>query len=381
MTEVFEIGVSLALQDGVSEAITKARNDVAALEQVVHESGVSLKALRETGARAASVAFEPVRRVAQTPVPRVEREGAPVAPSALLGVTQAPQGEVDLPEVPAGLVLSGGRNVDTGAPKTPAPTQKSSSGVTSNFVLPAAADALEPSALQLARVPAPQILAETADRSASAPAGGEGPKVALGMHDNQFHAPLPLAAPPSRRQASDEDHAPLSLLNALQFSGVMAFPQPDNQFASRLPSEAGAGSRVGGQIVPQNSGGMTAIPQPANQAVAPTSDFAEAGEDVWSAPHNVRDVTARQAPISAPKSYGGAPLAVVGGSADRASNTPQATEAREAGPREGDVFLDGMLVGRWMSKFLNREAGRASAGPTGFDARRGRLLPGVTVGG
>ena len=54
---------------------------------------------------------------------------------------------------------------------------------------------------------------------------------------------------------------------------------------------------------------------------------------------------------------------------------------RDAGPQEGDVFLDGMLVGRWMSRFLTREAERASAGPTGFDARRGRLLPSVTVGG
>jgi hypothetical protein len=44
------------------------------------------------------------------------------------------------------------------------------------------------------------------------------------------------------------------------------------------------------------------------------------------------------------------------------------------------VFLDGMLVGRWMSRFLQREGERASTGPTGFDPRRGRLLPGVTVG-
>jgi hypothetical protein len=40
-----------------------------------------------------------------------------------------------------------------------------------------------------------------------------------------------------------------------------------------------------------------------------------------------------------------------------------------------------MLVGRWVSRFLLKQAERADAGPTGFDAKRGRLLPGVTVGG
>jgi hypothetical protein len=56
-------------------------------------------------------------------------------------------------------------------------------------------------------------------------------------------------------------------------------------------------------------------------------------------------------------------------------------QKREQAPHGGDVFLDGAKVGRWMSRFLNREAERASAGPTSFDPRRGRLLPGVTVGG
>ena len=55
--------------------------------------------------------------------------------------------------------------------------------------------------------------------------------------------------------------------------------------------------------------------------------------------------------------------------------------ATSAGPTEGDVYLDGALVGRWISRFLTQAAGRASAGPTGFDPRRGRLLPGATVGG
>ena len=47
----------------------------------------------------------------------------------------------------------------------------------------------------------------------------------------------------------------------------------------------------------------------------------------------------------------------------------------------GDVFLDGAVVGRWMSRFLSHEAERGASGRTGFDVRRGRLLPGPAVGG
>jgi len=43
-------------------------------------------------------------------------------------------------------------------------------------------------------------------------------------------------------------------------------------------------------------------------------------------------------------------------------------------------MLDGMMVGKWLSRHLNRQAMRAASGPTAFDARRGRLLPGATVG-
>ena len=46
----------------------------------------------------------------------------------------------------------------------------------------------------------------------------------------------------------------------------------------------------------------------------------------------------------------------------------------------GDVFLDGALIGRWMSRLLSKQVERASVGPTGYDVRRGRLLPGSSVG-
>jgi hypothetical protein len=84
----------------------------------------------------------------------------------------------------------------------------------------------------------------------------------------------------------------------------------------------------------------------------------------------------------------GGPPGFASGAADAADTGGKRTPepgaaqagAQSQGPTEGDVFLDGMLVGRWIARFLADGAGRAPAGPTGFDGRRGRVLPGPTVG-
>ncbi len=49
-------------------------------------------------------------------------------------------------------------------------------------------------------------------------------------------------------------------------------------------------------------------------------------------------------------------------------------------PAEGDVYLDGTLVGRWMEKHLARAASRQPAGSSAFDATRSRLPTGTMIG-
>jgi hypothetical protein len=49
-------------------------------------------------------------------------------------------------------------------------------------------------------------------------------------------------------------------------------------------------------------------------------------------------------------------------------------------PAQGDVFLDGMRMGRWMTDHLARQAGRAPAGGSGFDPRMGIAWPGTQQG-
>jgi hypothetical protein len=88
----------------------------------------------------------------------------------------------------------------------------------------------------------------------------------------------------------------------------------------------------------------------------------------------------RVADAAAPPAWAAPPASAAPLAQDRASPPPGMAQGG-SGPHEGDVFLDGMMLGRWMSRFLSQQAGRAHSGPTGFDPRRGRVLPGATVGG
>jgi hypothetical protein len=69
-----------------------------------------------------------------------------------------------------------------------------------------------------------------------------------------------------------------------------------------------------------------------------------------------------------------------GGMAARPAALGAPRGAERSGPIQGDVFLDGARVGRWMEDALSRRAGRPPSGPTGFDPRRGAAWPGAAVG-
>ena len=70
-----------------------------------------------------------------------------------------------------------------------------------------------------------------------------------------------------------------------------------------------------------------------------------------------------------------------------AALAPVMPQAAPSGPVGGDnssqggpVYLDGQLLGRWMSERLAREAGRPAGGVTGFDGRMGPAWPGALQG-
>jgi hypothetical protein len=55
--------------------------------------------------------------------------------------------------------------------------------------------------------------------------------------------------------------------------------------------------------------------------------------------------------------------------------------ADRQGPAQGDVYLDGRLVGRWMAQSLAAQAGRPANGSAGFDPRRNVFPTGAMIGG
>jgi hypothetical protein len=72
--------------------------------------------------------------------------------------------------------------------------------------------------------------------------------------------------------------------------------------------------------------------------------------------------------------------------ARRGPGVGDAEEERPGGrsggrPDQGDVFLDGTRVGRWMSRELARQAGGPQASGTSFDPRISPAWPGALQGG
>ena len=369
MIEAFEIGVSLALQDGVSDAIGKARRDVAALEHAVRDSGVSVQSLRDAGDRVSSVSFgdwrrpmaeEPVARVVPDTAPPVEREVETASFVPLLGAIQTEQPGGGAHDALAPRADAPARETDIAAPQLPVAAPVAP--------LPPAAGGAESAQEGYGQASAPLAVLGLADGPGGAPkVGGDGvAPVVVPAQDKEV----------DQRRLLGSMALPGQFAAALlgQDNEVQAFPQIPQPVASPERRSQRAGGDVSLLNALRLSGGSVAIPQDEDQNAAVAAATPVAGDDG----HNEHP---QRAPVVTARAYGVAAPDGAAASGARAESGPQQAEAGAAGPREGDVFLDGMLVGRWMSKFLNREAARASAGPTGFDARRGRLLPGVTVGG
>jgi hypothetical protein len=58
---------------------------------------------------------------------------------------------------------------------------------------------------------------------------------------------------------------------------------------------------------------------------------------------------------------------------------PRPHGAQQA-PERGDVYFDGLRLGRWIGDHLEREAGRPQCAGTGFDPRLSPAWPGTLQG-
>ena len=142
--------------------------------------------------------------------------------------------------------------------------------------------------------------------------------------------------------------------------------------------------------VAQTSDGLTGSSSPVSNVElrdpATSGSAAPAWPDAAEQPNTpvAADGVGRTAPV---RSTGATPreAAAVEPTADRATaggqqNGALSQETTRAGPTEGDVYLDGERVGRWMAKHLARELGGPQAAGTGFDPRLGPVWPGSLHG-
>ena len=366
MREAFEVGVSLALSGSVSAEMAKAREEVSRLEAVLLSCGVSVQQLRRfavgTSAKPSvapdgNLRFGDVGSTASSELPSTARF-TPERPTQHASA-EASTTAVRQPTMIANTIVGSRRTAqlmtDNDGLSLPA-------SVTNQ---PVVSPKSHSSAVPTTRVGEPLIAASQTPGAISVPSAQSSvarPKAQLSRTelDARLIGALP-AAPRSAQQTistSNRVHRASEIASvavdlakpAYQDNGELKYKEaperysfeasgngvwPDLPSAPRLPPRAKLDAHG------TSSGGVSAF-----------GILSEARGDTPSTSTASRQVSGR--------------------SGDSETRRDQI---------QGDVFLDGALVGRWISRLLSCEAERASVGPTGFDTRRGRLMPGATVGG
>ena len=352
MSEAFEIGVTLALSDGVSESIESTRKEIARLEQVLHSGGVSVQQLRAAAADIVSVPRRP--ELLRQPI-RNSSEAKPVDSESVdaAGVPGSPQEsaadksweKAEAQET----VARQSSETRLSSPEQPQLSQQSPTAPQIRDEVLSPVNAVEPGrAGMLAQHPSGSTGSETVSMSVvtttSSAASPPAWSVEEPFRDHENAPPQNTLGRREPAQVADSYDSP-------RWRQRQDFPDLDIKYPM---TDDMSPAFTCDDVLPPRQQSSGASPEwssysaaPSSQHDGPAASFAD-GEDAG--------VDRKQAPVA-----------------------PMMSSA-SASPTEGDVFLDGALLGRWMSRHLTQQVGRASAGPTGFDPRRGRLLPGPTVG-
>ena len=347
MIDAYEIGINLALQDGVSAGVEAIIRELEALDAAVAASAAGLERLvAEARAAVATAGTAAVRAPGPGGV-KATGAGQPGAGHAGTdaGLLAAEGGAaLGRPAAPSGVAQSAGevRQVDAQAPaETAARTAADVRGV--------AAAPVAATPLRVLAVP----------DAAAAEGAGKMREASAPMRS----APVPPVAVAGAARGGED---------APQWA------------ASRVAAVAPVSAPGRSEAAVRRSGGLERVVQPlAVPAVAPLGARVElamamgpvtqpAAAGSVAAPATPAPVRPRAAPL-APSARA---LAAVAGPALPEAPTfggrPAAPPppAAEEGGRGGDVVLDGRLVGQWLADRMGRDAARPLAGTTGFDPRQ-----------
>lgn len=379
MNDAYTIGITLALEDGVSDGIAVIRQDLASLDAAIAGSMAGLATLRAAAEGIGGLQLDAatVRLIGQKllgPVPRPTT--APAQPSPAPNptapeISAAPSLPIRMParQVPATddaarpareTVLASPpetRMSGPGAPQDPIAQAKPLPVAPTPLADPAPLPGMPTAPFQLPLAPpassTPAPIAQMQPPARAVLPATHTPR-ALGAADLQAFArglsPAPAPAAP------DVVIAKFMRGPSAGASDVLRTAPASDRPREVPPAESHNGGRA---RLHTNERRVDRIVTPAKSEAPPTSRAPVALAPLVTAP-----------PPSAPSmSFQRAPIAPL----------PRATESGGTSPG-GDVFLDGTLLGRWMAEHLAQEAGRPPAGLTGFDPRMTRIWPGPPIG-
>jgi hypothetical protein len=332
MEDAYVVGIRIVLENGVSGGLLAVGRDLATFDRALATTTGNLQALRELGAGLAAPAAvgQPVRQQAR---PQVGvREPAPER------FDRPERADVAMLEAPGGispLRVTAPAVVESSKAPPPLPPQ------VLDDVLPVwgSVRATPPQEVPAPRAPvtasgAVPVVTSLPERVAPAAE----PARSRAMMRYADFAPAP---PPGAVAVNDTPGA------AAQGTAVTAFEREAAQVSGR------ADGMVAIHQHPARPGGGEPLRPPLPLTGGEAAPRFEAPPRLAPPPAASPPPPAAAAPVASPAS---------------------------TGPVQGDVYLDGARVGRWLSDHLAREANRPQTGVTGFDSRLGLAWPGSMHG-
>ena len=357
MIEAYEIGIRLALQDGVSEGVAAIRRDLGSLDLAIAQTTLRLSQLQRIGAQALAASQEqperlasglPARKPPPVVMPPLPPEPEPIVTPAKMQAVMPTPTPLPRPLAKPSAVLTATR----------APAEETGPVSPAVAVRPDVAAPKGTTHL-------PAIVADTV-RAPDSPRPPEQPVAApLANAVQPVSSPVaavvtrlvaPMLQPSDSRSQKDEQARELA-------------PPPT---VVRMPSAPG-NATVAPQQAPIEPERRERIRQSMHRHVEMREVHAQQATAASDQP------TARMMPAPVRPADVFSPTPSVAPSASPSYAPPAASPRSKETAMRGDVFFDGTRVGRWMSEQMARDAGRPNTGPTGFDPRRSPAWPGAAV--
>ncbi len=375
MIDAYEIGIRLALENGVSAGVAEIHRDLAALDLAISHSAAGLISLRQLGAGLSPPDHGPTSLAAAAqPKPAPKAALAPIE-----GLSPEPELEaVPSRPAPAAVALSSVAPSRQGAGSKELPTPPAPSSIV----------------MSTSEQPRPEKVVET-------------PTSALAPYDPPAPRPIFAAAPghpppPALPDKAVEPGPPVVRKVAANTapsirSGAVVETQPPVA-GSVAPPEVSAVVTPPLKPSPQSSSGTTATPSRphtkdvsqsaeslAPRAAAPERPYFHLRPTEQRVDRSPSELVRPQRRSHAPATPSHRQAAI----RDRQeTNTearlpahPSRSEGTGNAPMRGNIILDGRVLGRWLADRLAHAAGRPPSSSTNFDPRLGPSWPGAPNGG